>query len=112
MRVRNVLLIGAACAALTLTGCSGDVSATPSSQPTSSCAGSVVAGLSAFELWISQGNSGTVQDFFDALVGKKGQDGYIGADGINGAPGAPGEPGKVPINSGLNRETPEPLLIS
>lgn len=78
--------------ALTLSSCaSSDSSLSPASAD--SCERAVVAGMSAYELWLNEGNTGTVSDFFDALVGEKGQDGYVGADGINGAPGAQGEPG-------------------
>ena len=47
-------------------------------------------GLSAYEIWLNLGNSGSEQDFIDSLAG---EDGVAGVDGLNGAPGAPGEPG-------------------
>lgn len=78
--------------ALTLSSCS---SQTPTPTPASadSCERVVTASLSAYELWITQGNTGSLEDFFDALVGEKGAEAYVGADGANGAPGAPGETG-------------------
>lgn len=50
-------------------------------------------GLSAYELWIEAGNTGTAQDFFDSLMGAPGADGATGADGAPGADGADGAPG-------------------
>jgi hypothetical protein len=53
-------------------------------------------GLSAFELWKTVGNTGTLQDFFDSLVGEPGAAGvdgqtvYIGNDGQTGPEGEPG----------------------
>ena len=44
-----------------------------------------INGLSAYEIWLSFGNSGTEQDFIDSLAGE---------DGLSGAPGAPGAPGE------------------
>ncbi|BDU10996.1 hypothetical protein AINA4_09170 [Aurantimicrobium sp. INA4] len=91
-RTRLVLITSALLSAVLLTSCS---SQTPEVSPTSadSCERAVTAGLSAYELWITQGNTGSLQDFFDSLVGEKGENGYVGADGVNGEPGAPGAPG-------------------
>ena len=59
-------------------------------------------GLSAFDIWIAQGNTGTESDFLASLIGAdgapgadgaQGVDGAPGADGIDGAPGAPGADG-------------------
>lgn len=41
-------------------------------------------GLSAYELWLSEGNTGSISDFLDSL---KGNDGADGNDGLNGADG-------------------------
>ena len=38
-------------------------------------------GLSAYEIWLEEGNNGTKQDFLDSLVGPPGPDGDPGADG-------------------------------
>jgi hypothetical protein len=45
-------------------------------------------GLSAYEVWLSVGNEGTVEDFLDSIVGEKGADGYVGSDGFSGTDGA------------------------
>ena len=34
-----------------------------------------VSGLSAYEVWLNQGNEGTEQDYIDSLNGKDGEDG-------------------------------------
>lgn len=67
-RTRLVLITSALLSAVLLTSCS---SQTPEVSPTSadSCERAVTAGLSAYELWITQGNTGSLQDFFDSLVG-------------------------------------------
>jgi hypothetical protein len=41
-------------------------------------------GLSAYQIWLSQGNSGTEQDFLDSLVGAPGTNGFDGEDGVDG----------------------------
>lgn len=87
--------MGVCAASLALTGCSGSSTAAPTPSTSISCDDVALVGLSAFELWLEQGNQGTVDDFFAALVGEKGADGYVGADGVNGAPGAPGAPGET-----------------
>ena len=45
-------------------------------------------GKSAYEIWLSEGNAGTKQDFLDSLQGAP------GLPGSPGAPGGPGNPGK------------------
>lgn len=65
-------------------------------------------GLSAYDLWIALGNTGTEQDFLDSLVGVQGKTGlngravvYNGTDGLTGpkgetgAVGADGKPGEA-----------------
>jgi hypothetical protein len=47
-------------------------------------------GLSAYEIWLNLGNSGSEQDFIDSLAG---EDGVAGVDGLNGANGAAGAAG-------------------
>ena len=47
-------------------------------------------GLSAYEIWISQGNTGTEQDFLNSLEGLQGPAGTNGVDGINGIDGQDG----------------------
>jgi len=48
------------------------------------------AGASAYDLWITAGNSGTVADFLTSLVGASGSQGAAGATGSQGASGADG----------------------
>lgn len=101
--------------ALVLSGCSGAANSSPSPSAESACEATALAGISAYELWLSQGNSGTLTEFLAALVGEKGQDGYVGADGINGSPGLPGEPGKSAYQLWLdqgNTGTPDEFLNS
>ena len=47
-------------------------------------------GLSAYEVWLSLGNTGTETDFINSLTGPAGAD---GADGATGPPGTPGNDG-------------------
>ena len=47
-------------------------------------------GLSAYEVWLSMGNTGTETDFINSLTGPAGTD---GADGATGPPGTPGNDG-------------------
>lgn len=50
-------------------------------------------GLSAYQVWLSEGNTGTEQDFLDSLKGEKGDQGERGLQGEHGAPGQDGLPG-------------------
>ena len=47
-------------------------------------------GLSAYDLWLAAGNTGSVEDFLVGLVGQDGADGEDGANGMDGADGADG----------------------
>ena len=53
-------------------------------------------GLSAYQVWLAEGNTGAVADFMQTITGSKGDQGSPGApgkdgkDGVNGAIGAPG----------------------
>jgi hypothetical protein len=53
-------------------------------------------GLSAYQVWLAEGNTGTVADFMQTITGPKGDQGTPGApgkdgkDGVNGAMGVPG----------------------
>ena len=47
-------------------------------------------GLSAYEVWLALGNTGTETDFINSLTGPAGSD---GADGATGPPGTPGNDG-------------------
>lgn len=55
------------------------------------------AGQSAYQLWLASGNSGSMNDFLNALKGPKGDTGATGAPGqagVSGKDGAPGKDGK------------------
>lgn len=47
-------------------------------------------GLSAYELWIANGNTGTISDFLNSLKGEKGDPGADGTDGTSGEDGQNG----------------------
>ena len=47
-------------------------------------------GLSAYQIWLNAGNTGTVADFLISLVGAPGADGLDGQDGAPGQNGADG----------------------
>lgn len=51
-------------------------------------------GLSAYEIWLSLGNSGTEADFIASLKGEKGEKGEQGIQGIQGENGTDGKDGK------------------
>ena len=40
-----------------------------------------IVGLSAYEVWLEQGNTGTEEDFLNSLKGIDGKDGLNGIDG-------------------------------
>ena len=46
------------------------------------------SGLSAYELWLAEGNVGTISDFMSYLVGASGSQGAAGIDGIDGSDGS------------------------
>ena len=82
--MRKLILIGLLGAALALTGC-GDVngdgdgwaSLFPSAKGDKGDTGDTGAtGLSAYEIWLEQGNEGTAEDFIASLVGADGQSAY------------------------------------
>lgn len=50
-------------------------------------------GLSAYEIWLAEGNTGTDQDFLNSLIGPQGPQGEQGAQGIQGEKGDKGDPG-------------------
>ena len=59
-------------------------------------------GKSAYEVWLTAGNSGSVQDFFDSL---RGQDGVDGIDGSNGNDGKDGRGIQSIIHTGTEDRT-------
>ena len=111
----SVVAIGAlilAIIALLLRGCdtssdsaapqpsiSPSICATPSAGPTGATGAQGEPGLSAYELWLAMGNTGTVENFLTSLIGepgKPGKDGkviYYGSDGVTGATGLTGATG-------------------
>lgn len=50
-------------------------------------------GKSAYQLWLDEGNSGTITDFLSSLKGEKGEDGEQGIQGIQGIQGERGNDG-------------------
>lgn len=58
-------------------------------------AGQGADGDSAYQVWIAAGNSGTVQDFLDSLVGAKGDKGDTGDAGQDGNAGQDGDDGQA-----------------
>jgi len=50
-------------------------------------------GKSAYELWLENGNSGTVTDFLNSLIGPSGANGSPGINGTNGTNGIDGTNG-------------------
>lgn len=50
-------------------------------------------GLSAYEIWLAQGHTGTESDFLASLKGEAGTNGKDGADGVNGRDGLNGKDG-------------------
>lgn len=47
-------------------------------------------GKSAYELWLENGNKGTIEDFLNSLRGKDGKQGRPGRQGEKGEKGDPG----------------------
>ena len=111
---RNLRLIGltalaVAVASLFLRSCApseGSTGATPapsiciaSPGPTGETGPAGESGLSAYELWLSLGNTGSVENFLTSLIGEpgpRGADGrvvYFGSDGATGAQGVTGTTG-------------------
>ena len=50
-------------------------------------------GLSAYDIWLAQGNTGTEADFLNGLTGPQGPAGTNGVDGIDGTNGMDGQDG-------------------
>ena len=72
----------------------------PSSSGGSGGTGATGAdGASAYDIWISEGNNGTEQDFLDSLVGPAGLQGDTGPAGADGADGQDGSDATNPAFS-------------
>lgn len=52
-------------------------------------------GKSAYELWLENGNEGTIEDFLNSLRGKDGKQGKPGRPGTPGEKGEKGDPGRI-----------------
>lgn len=85
---RSVLLSAVVALSLLLAGCSGAATGVTTQVP--NCDPQPDSTISAYDLWLQDGNAGTVKDFLNSLVGKKGADGYVGYSG----PLKPAAPGK------------------
>lgn len=114
--MKSKIIAAVLLASLTLGGCSGvvvDNTPTPTPTPTSCVDGA--AGKSAYNLWRDAGNSGSLQEFLDSLVGEPGADGYIGYSGIAGDDGLRGQDGasayQIWLDAG-NEGTAEDFLAS
>ena len=57
-------------------------------------------GLSAYELWLKEGNEGGLSDYLASLKGERGEQGLRGEQGVQGEPGVRGEKGDP--GTGLN----------
>ncbi len=109
--VAIVLAVVAILLALALRGCSEfqvpfacESTETPFAPPSTA--------LSAYDLWLTMGNTGTVRDFLNSLVGTPGPSGYRGSDGLTGAKGATGKSAyQVWLDEG-NAGTPQDFLDS
>jgi hypothetical protein len=113
------------------TNSNAGASCAPTATPVTGAQG--LTGLSAYDLWISSGNTGTKDEFLKSLVGERGPRGYTGSNGVSneigytpspgasGAPGADGTPGEAGepgpsayqlwLDAG-NVGTPEEFLVS
>lgn len=92
MRIRSVIAVAFLLVGTLLSGCA-PAAVTPTPTATSYCDPSPDSSISAYDLWLQDGNTGSVQDFLTSLVGKKGADGYVGYSGPVkvGATGAQGK---------------------
>lgn len=52
-------------------------------------------GKSAYELWLENGNKGTIEDFLNSLRGEDGKQGKPGRPGAPGEKGEKGDPGRI-----------------
>lgn len=127
-RILWLVSVGAlilALVALLLSQCSTRPNAAgqPTPCPTVTVTVAGTAGLSAYELWLSLGNDGTIDEFMESLVGAPGPaagngsdgvdgDTYIGTNGISGPAGEPGESAYQEWLEAGNEGTPDVFLES
>lgn len=76
------------------TGAKGDTGLTGAKGDTGAQGAAGATGQSAYESWISLGNTGTVAQFEQSLVGAQGPKGDAGATGGQGPKGDPGATGE------------------
>lgn len=60
------------------------------------------AGLALYQLWLDAGNTGTIEDFLNSLIGDNGTNGVDGVNGINGTNGIDGINGAVVLHNDMN----------
>ena len=48
-----------------------------------------IPGLSAYDLWLADGNTGTIDDYLTSIIGADGDQGIQGVQGVAGTPGLP-----------------------
>jgi hypothetical protein len=87
VRSRQSITFAVIAVILSLSGCTLSSQAESASSPSPSS----ISCLSAYDLWIANGNVGDEAAFLASLVGEKGADGYVGSDGLTGASGKPGK---------------------
>lgn len=75
---------------IVIQGASPVVLTTQEPQPANLVLG---GGASAYSIWLNAGNTGTIQDFLDSLIGNDGPQGPQGATGPQGPTGATGPTG-------------------
>ncbi len=104
------------------TNSNAGASCEPTATPVKGAQG--LAGLSAYDLWIIEGNTGTKTDFLKSLIGARGPRGFTGSNGVtneigldvkDGDSGAPGAPGASAYQLWLdagNAGEPEDFLVS
>ncbi|MFN5417285.1 MAG: hypothetical protein ACK5B9_09535 [Flavobacteriia bacterium] len=62
-------------------------------------------GLSAYQIWLNQGNTGTENDFLLSMKGEVGAAGSNGTNGSNGLPGNDGQNGVSIVNSYIQNDS-------
>lgn len=67
----------------------------------------IVNGLSAYEVWLAEGNEGTLEDYFASLKGDKGDQGDKGDPGLVAT-----VEGIAPVNSNVTLSRPAQMYLS
>lgn len=76
------------------TGPQGEVGPQGETGPQGEVGPQGAQGLSAYEVWLAAGNTGSLADYLDSLVGPQGEPGPPGPQGEPGPPGPPGPQGE------------------